>query len=784
MNTLSNEIEFRSSENIDGAICFSHLRWDFVFQRPQHIISRLSSTIPVFFWEEPIFVEGDPRIEFTEISSSLTVVQPHLPHGLSPTEAMQAQRRLLDIALAERRLRPVLLWYYTPMALAFSQHLTAEVTVYDCMDELSAFRGAPPELVVEEEKLLRRTDLVFTGGHSLYEAKRDRHPAVHPFPSSVDLAHFAPARDGMAEPADQIDIPHPRLGFYGVLDERLDQELLAAMADARPDWHIVMVGPVVKIDPAQLPRRPNIHYLGMKSYAELPAYLSGWDVALMPFALNESTRFISPTKTPEYLAGGCPVVSTPIVDVARHYEKLAGVRIADGSERFIAEAEAALELARTPERWRPHADAALADLSWDRTFAQMEALISAKRPEPALTPFDSRAVASPTIRRRHGFDYLIVGAGFAGAVLAERLASRQGARVMLVDRRPHIGGNAYDHYDRNGILVHRYGPHIFHTNSDKIARYLSKFTEWRPYEHKVLARIGEQLLPVPINRTTVNRFFGCDLSESEVGAFLAAKAEKIGEVRTSEDVVLASVGRELYEAFFRGYTLKQWGVEPRELDKAVTSRIPVRHNDDDRYFADSFQNMPRHGYTRMFENMLDHDNISLLLNADYHDVQDEFDYRHLIYTGPVDEYFDYCYGPLPYRSLRFEHRSLEQPTFQPTGVVNYPSGDVPYTRITEYKHLTGQTHPHTSLTYEYPSTEGDPYYPVPRPENAALYARYAALADAEPDTSFVGRLATYRYYNMDQVVAQALTLHRKLSRTRQPGVIRPRARTGALEIRI
>jgi UDP-galactopyranose mutase len=508
----------------------------------------------------------------------------------------------------------------------------------------------------------------------------------------------------------------------------------------------------------------------MKRYEELPAYLSGWEVALMPFAINEATRFISPTKTPEYLAGGRPVVSTPITDVIRHYGGLEGVRIAAAPEEFVAQAEAAMALAASPQSWRPGADALLAELSWDATFAAMESLISAKRLEAVVAPFKPRSTLH--LGRRHGFDYLIVGAGFAGSVLAERLASQQGARVMLVDRRNHIGGNAYDHYDRNGVLVHRYGPHIFHTNSDRIVRYLSKFTEWRPYQHKVLAQVRGQLLPVPINRTTVNRFFGLDLSPAEVGAFLAAKAEARGEIGSSEDAVLASVGRELYEAFFHGYTLKQWGREPARLDKSVTSRIPVRHDDDDRYFADSFQNMPRHGYARLFENMLDHDNISIMLNTDYRDVQDEFDYRHLIYTGPVDEYFDYRYGPLPYRSLRFEHCTLTQPVFQPTAVVNYPAREVPYTRITEYKHLTGQIHPHTSISYEFPSGEGDPYYPVPCAENAALYARYAALADAEPNTSFVGRLATYRYYNMDQVVGQALALHRSLGRSRRAGAAR------------
>ena len=363
-----------------------------------------------------------------------------------------------------------------------------------------------------------------------------------------------------------------------------------------------------------------------------------------------------------------------------------------------------------------------------------------------------------------GFDYLIVGAGFAGSVLAERLAAGLGRRVLLVDRRPHIGGNAYDHHNDDGLLIHRYGPHIFHTNSQQVADYLSRFTKWRPYEHRVLASVDAQLVPIPINRTTVNSLYGLDLDEAGVAAFLKDRAEPVAEVRTSEDVVVGAVGRELYEKFFRGYTRKQWGLDPSELDKAVTARVPTRTNDDDRYFGDSFQNMPLHGYTRMFENMLDHPNITIMLNADFRDVAREVQYRNLIYSGPVDEYFDYRFGKLPYRSLKFQHETLDQENFQPVGVVNYPGEDVPYTRITEYKHLTGQTHAKTSLTYEFPSAEGDPYYPVPKPENAELYRKYQELADATPNVHFVGRLATYRYYNMDQVVGQALALFARIAK--------------------
>ncbi|WP_034354127.1 UDP-galactopyranose mutase [Deinococcus phoenicis] len=359
-----------------------------------------------------------------------------------------------------------------------------------------------------------------------------------------------------------------------------------------------------------------------------------------------------------------------------------------------------------------------------------------------------------------GFDYLIVGAGFAGSVLAERLAS-DGRRVLIVDRRPHIGGNAYDRYDDAGILIHPYGPHIFHTNSKDVFDYLSHFTQWRPYEHRVLASVDGQLLPIPINLDTVNRLYGLNLTSFQVEDFFASVAEKVEQVRTSEDVVVSKVGRDLYNKFFRGYTRKQWALDPSELDASVTARVPTRTNRDDRYFADTYQAMPLHGYTRMFENMLSSPNISVMLNTDYRDIVDFIPYRHMIYTGPVDAFFDYCYGKLPYRSLEFVHETHPREQFQPTGTVNYPN-DYGYTRISEFKYITGQQHPQTSVVYEYPQAEGDPYYPVPRPENKELYRQYAALADARPDVTFVGRLATYQYYNMDQVVAQALATYRKL----------------------
>jgi UDP-galactopyranose mutase len=366
------------------------------------------------------------------------------------------------------------------------------------------------------------------------------------------------------------------------------------------------------------------------------------------------------------------------------------------------------------------------------------------------------------------YDYLIVGCGFAGSVLAERLATQHNARILMIDKRDHVGGNAYDEKDAAGILYHKYGPHIFHTNSDEIFAYLSRFTRWRPYEHRVLASVRDQLVPIPINRTTLNSLFDAGLkTDEEAAAFLASRAEPVADIQTSEDVVINAVGRELYETFFRGYTRKQWGLDPSELDKQVTSRIPTRTNTDDRYFGDKHQAMPLEGYTAMFQRMLDHPNITIALGVDYRDVRDEIDAAHSIYTGPVDEYFDWRFGKLPYRSLRFVHSTIDKGQFQPVAVVNYPSEEVPYTRISEYKHLTGQQHRQTSITLEYPSAEGDPYYPIPREENQALYKRYEALADTTPGVTFVGRLATYRYYNMDQIVGQALATFRRLDARRR-----------------
>jgi UDP-galactopyranose mutase len=372
-----------------------------------------------------------------------------------------------------------------------------------------------------------------------------------------------------------------------------------------------------------------------------------------------------------------------------------------------------------------------------------------------------KSAVSATIPRQRGFDYLIVGAGFAGSVLAERLAREVGQRVLIVEKRAHIGGNAHDRYNDDGLLIHPYGPHIFHTNSNYIFDYLSRFTLWRPYEHRVLASVDGKQVPIPINLDTVNKLYGLDLNSFQMEEFFASVAEKVDSVKTSEDVVVSKVGRELYNKFFRGYTRKQWGLDPSQLDASVTARIPTRTNRDDRYFTDTFQAIPLHGYTRMFESMLDHPNIKVLLGTDYRDVVDVLRWNHMIYTGPVDAFFDYRYGKLPYRSLEFRHETLPRERFQAVGTVNYPN-DHGYTRITEFKHITGQTHPKTSIVYEYPRADGDPYYPVPRPENAELYRKYEALADATEDVTFVGRLATYKYYNMDQVVGQALAAFKRL----------------------
>jgi UDP-galactopyranose mutase len=360
------------------------------------------------------------------------------------------------------------------------------------------------------------------------------------------------------------------------------------------------------------------------------------------------------------------------------------------------------------------------------------------------------------------YDYLIVGAGFAGSTLAERLASVCDARVLVVDARPHIGGNAYDPLDEHGVRVHRYGPHIFHTSSPRVVSYLSRFTAWRPYVHRVLASVGGRDVPLPICSKTLAALYGLDLNPAQMRAFFDERRERVGPVRDSEQAIVSQVGRELFETLFAGYTRKQWGREARELDPSVCGRLPVRTNDDDRYFSDTFQAMPADGYEALFSRMLDHPNIEVVLEQRFEDLPKTLRYDHLIYTGPIDAYYKYCFGPLPYRSLEFVFETHRVERYQAAAVVNYP-GPEPFTRVSEFKHLTGQSHPWTTIAREYPGATGDPYYPVPSPANREAYAKYHARAVVEPSVTFVGRLAEYRYYNMDQVVASALATFEDLA---------------------
>ncbi len=387
--------------NVD-LVCLSHLRWDFVYQRPQHLLSRFAKERRVFFVEEPIFDDARMRLDVSARDCGVSVVVPHLPKELNSTEALDAVlTTMINRLFEEQKINEHILWYYTPIAVGWTKHLKPSAVVYDCMDELSAFKNAPVALKEREAELFDRADLVFTGGHSLFEAKRHLHKDIYAFPSSIDAQHFAQARCKDSDPVDQKDIPHPRLGFFGVIDERMDIGLLDEVARLRPDWHLVIIGPVVKIDEKDLPRRSNIHYLGGKDYKELPSYLAGWDVALLPFALNESTRYISPTKTPEYLAAGCPVVSTSIRDVVRPYGELGLVHIADKPEDFVAACEAAMneedEAARISS-----VDTFLSQISWDETWGRMKELVEdviasqrrgTRLARPALAAGASRTVS-------------------------------------------------------------------------------------------------------------------------------------------------------------------------------------------------------------------------------------------------------------------------------------------------------------------------------------------------------------------------------------------------------
>jgi UDP-galactopyranose mutase len=363
------------------------------------------------------------------------------------------------------------------------------------------------------------------------------------------------------------------------------------------------------------------------------------------------------------------------------------------------------------------------------------------------------------------YDYLVVGAGLAGATMAERLATELGARVLVIDKRAHLAGNAHDPLGLDGLRYHAYGPHVFHTNAPHVVAYLSAFTRWRPYEHRVLARVDGQLLPIPINRTTLSRLAGRELDEARAAAFLAARAEPVERIANSRDAIVARVGRELYERFFAGYTRKQWGLDAAQLDPSVCGRIPTRTNDDDRYFTDRFQAMPADGYDALVARMLDQPGIDVALGCDFAAADARARFDHVVYTGAIDEFFEHRFGALPYRSLRFTFERVPAADGLPVGCVNEPDEAVPFTRTTDYRHLTGQTGPTTILSREYAGAGGDPFYPIPRPETRELYRKYATLAAAQQHVTFVGRLAEYRYYNMDQVVASALTAFAKRART-------------------
>jgi UDP-galactopyranose mutase len=505
----------RSSEQIDSVICFSHLRWDFVYQRPQHLMARAAKQYRVWFIEEPVTHAGTTAcLDVRTDVSGVRIVVPKLPQ--SCTHPDSAVTKLLLAVLEVEQLKACAVWLYTPMAINIARAIPHAVMVYDCMDELSAFSGAPAGLAKNEASVLDETDVVFAGGQSLFKAKQRSHPYVHLFPSSVDVEHFGHARHPLEDPPKQASIARPRVGFFGVIDERFDGELLAGVAAQRPKIQFVVAGPVVKINKDVLPQAPNIHYLGQSPYAELPSLLANWDAAMMPFALNRATQFISPTKTPEYLAGGRAVVSTAIRDVITTYGSSGVIHIVDPgnpAQSFAAAIDAALAQFNDRTVLEKQADVALAGTSWANTWRAMSQIVgdaargkmkSCLEDQPVVsldmartnaTSIQSAGEAAPQPVSRSPavdhYDFLIVGAGFAGAVFAERLATQSGKRVLVVDRREHIGGNAFDEYNDAGILVHRYGPHIFHTNSERVVDYLSQFTQWRAYKHRVRAAVDD-----------------------------------------------------------------------------------------------------------------------------------------------------------------------------------------------------------------------------------------------------------------------------------------------------
>jgi UDP-galactopyranose mutase len=729
-------------------IVFSHLRWTFVWQRPQHLISRMSLGGRIWFVEEPTEADVDEPRLCLEQHGNVTRVYLEIPRqGRSHVDFGDPGAECYSDHLEAlfRQVSDPVVWLYTPMALELAKDRQPSMLIYDVMDDLASFKNAPEPLVLRFRQALAAARIVFTGGRSLFhKVVKQRPDLTYLFPSGVEPEHYE-AAVALREPREQ-----PVAGYVGVIDERLDLSLVEDLARRLPDWQIQMVGPVLKIDAEDLPQAPNLSYPGQVQYSDLPQVMSGFDVGIMPFALNDATRSISPTKTLEYLAAGLPVVSTRVPDVVADYTGVVG--LADDGAGF---ADACIASLCEPDgERRARVAPILASQHWDAIAQQMQALIVEQMSGSAKSRRSAPA---------QGFDYLVVGAGFAGSVLAERLANESGKRILVVDKRNHIGGNAYDCYDESGILIHKYGPHIFHTNSKEVFDYLSQFTSWRRYEHRVKASVDGRLVPIPINLDTINELYGMNLTARDVDEFFKSVAEPVEHCLTSEDVVVSKVGRELYEKFFRNYTRKQWGYDPSELDASVTSRVPTRTNRDDRYFTDTYQAMPAQGYTRMFERMLDHPNIKVMLNTDYREIQDQVDWGEMIYTGPVDEFFNNRLGKLPYRSLEFKFETYDVDRHQEAPVVNYPN-EHPYTRVTEFKYLTGQECAKTTVVYEFPRAEGDPYYPVPRPENAELYRRYKALAQATPGVHFVGRLATYKYYNMDQVTAQALSVHRRIHR--------------------
>ena len=793
-------------------IVHSHLSWDWVWQRPQQFLSRLAKTHRVLFVEllPPIPELVCPHAELRALADhpNITILRMQFPLWLwqDGDYVDQKRRRLVQAALRgplKGQFNSPVQWFYDPMAVtAFAGQMEEQAIVYDCMDELSKFHNAPPEILEREAVLLDQADVVFTGGRKMYESKVKANANCHFYGCGVDNDHFGQARRAETiVPPELAALPKPVFGYFGVVDERIDYELLGKLADANPQGSVAIIGPVAKVDESIFPRRANLHWLGRRDYAELPACVKGFDVCLMPFAMNKATESINPTKALEYMAAGRLIVSTAVPDVVTNFGSV--VKIARSHEEFV---QLCMQCNPEAETQRIAAGLEMAgENSWEHIIGQMTRHIEnvlEKEPEATVNRVNGfrkngrdsangngtangngnanghdrvplllngnghngehrPTLGFPAVHTLKTFDYLIVGAGYAGSVLAERLARGGGKQVLLVDRRPHFGGNAYDHHDAAGILVHKYGPHIFHTNCREIFDYLSRFTAWRNYQHQVRAQVDGQLVPIPINLDTINLLYGTNLNSLQVEDFLASRAEKRDPVRTSEDVVVNKVGRELYEKLFKGYTNKAWGLDPSQLDAEVTARIPTRTNRDARYFTDTYQAMPLLGFTHMFGNMLDHPNIKLFLNVDYREIKKAVRYRELIFTGPIDEYFDYRHGKLPYRCLRFEHQTLNQAQFQPVGVVNYPN-EYSFTRITEFKHLTGQEHAKTSIVYEYPQATGDEYYPIPRSENAELYKKYQALADEAAGIHFVGRLATYRYYNMDQVAAQALTVFSKI----------------------